>query len=98
MIDKVRQIERDNMIVLLSPMNEVDHLMTIMDVDDNKSCLYEIRFSNKSSQNLIDLFDTENEKRMLQGQSEKRESIHNDLDKLLKQQEDILKKQKRNQP
>jgi hypothetical protein len=98
MIDKVRQIERDNMLVLLSPMNEIDHLMTIMDVDDNKSCLYEIRFSNKSSQNLIDLFDTENEKRMLQGQSEKRESIHNDLDKLLKQQEDILKKQKRNQP
>jgi hypothetical protein len=93
MVNKVRQIERDNMLVLLSPMNEVDHLMTIMDVDDNKSCLYEIRFSNRSSMDLIELFDTENEKRMLLGQSEKRESIHNDLDKLLKQQEDVLRKQ-----
>jgi hypothetical protein len=97
MVNKTRQIERDNMLLILTPMNEVDHLMTIMDVDDHKSCLYEIRFSNKSSQNLIELFDTENEKRMQDGQSEKRNSIHNDLDKLLKQQEDVLKKQKRNQ-
>jgi hypothetical protein len=44
------------------------------------------------------MVDTENEKRMLLGQSEKRESIHNDLDKLLFQQEDVLRKQKRNQP
>lgn len=97
MVNKTRQIERDNMLLILTPMNEIDHLMTIMDVDDHKSCLYEIRFSNKSSQNLIELFDTENEKRMQDGQSEKRNSIHNDLDKLLKQQEDVLKKQKRNQ-
>jgi hypothetical protein len=69
-----------------------------MDVDENKSCLYEIRFGDKSSTVLMDLFDTENEKRMLMGQSEKRESIHNDLDKLLKQQEDVLRRQKRNQP
>jgi hypothetical protein len=98
MVNKIRQIERDNMLIIMSPLNEMDSMMTIMDVDNNKSCLYEIRFGNRSSSNLIELFDTENERRMLLGQSEKRESIHNDLDKLLFQQEDVLRKQKRNQP
>lgn len=98
MVNKIRQIERDNMLIIMSPLNEMDSMMTIMDVDNNKSCLYEIRFGNRSSSTLIELFDTENERRMLLGQSEKRESIHNDLDKLLKQQEDVLKRQKRNQP
>jgi len=98
MINKIRQIEKDNMLVTMTPLNERDSLMTIMDVDENKSCLYEIRFGDKTSIALMDLFDTENERRMLIGQSEKRESIHNDLDKLLKQQEDVLKRQKRNQP
>lgn len=98
MVNKIRQIERDNMLIIMSPLNEMDSMMTIMDVDNNKSCLYEIRFGNRSSSTLIELFDTENERRMLIGQSEKRESIHNDLDKLLFQQEDVLKRQKRNQP
>ena len=98
MVNKIRQIERDNMLIILSPMNEMDCLMTIMDVDDYKSCLYEIRFAQKSALSLMDLFDVENERRMLLGQTEKRDSIHNDLDKLLKQQEEILRKQKRNQP
>jgi hypothetical protein len=98
MVNKIRQIEKDNMLVTMKPMNERDCLMTIMDVDDNKSCLYEIRFGNKSSLALMDLFDIENERRMLLGQSEKRDSIHNDLDKLLKQQDDVLRRQKRNQP
>jgi hypothetical protein len=98
MVNKIRQIERDNMLIIMSPLNEMDSMMTIMDVDNNKSCLYEIRFGNRSSSTLIELFDTENERRMLLGQSEKRESIHNDLDKLLFQQEDVLRRQKRNQP
>lgn len=97
LVNKIRQIEKDNMLIILSPMNEMDCLMTIMDVDDHKSCLYEIRFGQKSSLSLMDLFDVENERRMLLGQTEKRESIHNDLDKLLKQQEEVLRKQKRNQ-
>ncbi len=98
MVNRVRQIEKDNMLILMSQFNEKDYLMTIMDVDEFKSCLYEIRFGEKSAESLTDLFDTENERRMLIGQTEKRESIHNDLDKLLKQQEDVLKKQKRNHP
>ena len=94
MINKTRQIEKDNMLVIMIPLNEMDYAMTIMDVDEFKSCLYEIRFHNKSSEYLIELFDTENERRMLLGQTEKRNSINNDLDKLLKQQEDVMKRQK----
>jgi hypothetical protein len=97
MVNKIRQIEKDNMLIIMSPLNEVDCLLTIMDVDENKSCLYEIRFGQKSALALMDLFDVENERRMLIGQTEKRNSIHNDLDKLLKQQEDVLRRQKRNQ-
>jgi hypothetical protein len=98
MVNKTRQIEKNNMLVILSPLNEMDNLMTIMDVDENKSCLYEIRFGPNTSSDLIELFDMENEVRMKAGQSEKRESIHNDLDKLLKQQEDVLRRHKKNQP
>ena len=95
MVNKIRQVEKDNMVIILSPMNEQDFLMTIMDVDLTKSCLYEIRMGNKNSLNLIDLFDNENEKRMLMGQNEKRNTIQNDLDKLLKQQEEALRIQKK---
>ncbi len=95
MVNKIRQIEKDNMVIILSPMNEQDFLMTIMDVDTTKSCLYEIRMGHKNSLNLIDLFDNENEKRMLMGQKEKRNTIQNDLDKLLKQQEETLRTQKK---
>ena len=95
MVNKIRQIEKDNMVIILTPMNEQDYLMTIMDVDNNKSCLYEIRIGNKNSILLIDLFDNENEKRMLIGQKEKRDTIQNDLDKLLKQQEEVLRVQKK---
>ena len=76
MVNKIRQVEKDNMVIILSPMNEQDFLMTIMDVDSTKSCLYEIRMGNKNSFNLIDLFDNENEKRMLMGQNEKRNTIN----------------------
>ena len=92
MVNKIRQIEKDNMLLILSPINEMDYQMTIMDVDNNKSCLFEISIGGKYSESIIDLFDDENERRMKLGQLEKRESIHNDLDKLLSQQEQTLKK------
>jgi hypothetical protein len=63
-----------------------------MDVDNNKSCLYEIPIYSRISDNLIEVFDNENERRMNLGQSEKRQSIHNDLDKLISQQQESLKR------
>ena len=88
--NRIRQIEKDNMLLILSPINQQDYQLTIMDVDINKSCLYEIPINSKLSENLIDHFDNENEKRMNFGQSEKRQSIHSDLDRLISQQQESL--------
>jgi hypothetical protein len=95
MINRTRQIEKNNMLLILSPINELDYQITIMDVDVNKSCLYEIRAIGKHAESLIEMFDDENERRMNLGQVEKRNSIHNDLDKLLSQQESSLKSRKK---
>jgi len=92
--NRIRQIEKDNMLLILSPINQVDFQLTIMDVDNNKSCLYEIPVQSKFAESLIEIFDTENERRMSIGQIEKRKSIHNDLDKLISQQENALKNKK----
>jgi hypothetical protein len=48
--------------------------MTIIDVDDEKSCLYEIRLADKPAQIVIGSFDVENEKRMKEGEDERRNS------------------------
>jgi hypothetical protein len=90
--NRIRQIEKDNMLLILSPINQLDFQLTIMDVDNNKSCLYEIPIYSRISDNLIEVFDNENERRMNLGQSEKRQSIHNDLDKLISQQQESLKR------
>ena len=80
--NKYRQIGKDNMMIVLSPINAVDYLMTIMDVDNSKSCLYEVRIGQKMSNIIIMAFDTENEKRMRLEEEERRNLIFKDLDKL----------------
>jgi hypothetical protein len=90
--NRIRQIEKDNMLLILSPINQIDYQLTIMDVDSNKSCLYEIPIHSKWAENVIEVFDNENQRRMMSGQIDKRNSIHNDLDKLISQQQDSLKK------
>lgn len=92
LIDRIRQIEKDNMLLILSPINQLDYQLTIMDVDNNKSCLYEIPIHSKFADNVIEVFDDENQRRMMSGQADKRNSIHNDLDKLISQQQDSLKR------
>jgi hypothetical protein len=90
--NRIRQIEKDNMLLILSPINQQDFMLTIMDVDSEKSCLYEVPIHSKYSESLIEIFDSENEKRMTLMQKEKKQSIHNDLDKLIAQQEQVLRK------
>ena len=90
--DKTRHIEKNNLIIILTPMNQLDYLMTIVDGDDSKSCLYEIRIGSKLSSGVITSFDNENERRMKEGEEDKRKTIHSDLDKLLLQEENSLKK------
>jgi hypothetical protein len=63
-----------------------------MDIDDkNKSCVYEIRIGAKLAEGVILSFDNENERRMREGEEERRNSIYNDLDKLLLQEEEALR-------
>ena len=89
--NRIRQVEKDNMLLILSPINQQDYQLTIMDVDNMKSCLYEIPMYSRLAEVLIEVFDDENERRMLEGQLEKKQSIHNDLDKLISQQQEYLK-------
>jgi hypothetical protein len=69
-------------------------MMTIMDVDSTKSCLYEIRIGQKLSEGVISSFDMENERRIKMGEEERRKSIFMDLDKLLLQEEESVRKLK----
>lgn len=87
----IRQIEKNNLLIILSPLNQIDYLMSIIDIDNGKNCIYEIRIGQKLAESVIYLFDQENEKRMKEGEDARRRSIYNDLDKLLSQQ-DISKK------
>ena len=90
--NRMRQIEKDNMLIILFPLNTIDYTMTIIDVDTDKSCLYEIRIESKLAESIISSFDIENERRMKMGEDEKRESIYSDLDKLLLQEEKAVYK------
>ena len=92
--NKTRQIEKNNMLITLSTLSSssIDYQMTIIDVDKDKSCLYEIRLSDRIAQSVITSFDVENERRMKEGEDEKRNSICSDLDKLLLQEEVAVNK------
>ena len=92
--NRIRQIEKDNMVIVLSPINSIDYLMTIIDTDQNKSCLYEIKIGQKLAEGVISSFDNENEKRMRQGEDKRRNLIIKDLDKLLQLEEMSIKPQK----
>jgi hypothetical protein len=92
--NQMRQIEKNSMVIILSPINSIDYLMTIMDIDRSKSCLYEIRIGQKLAESVITAFDNENERRMKLGEEERRDSIMKDLDTLLQQEEMAIKPQK----
>lgn len=89
--NQIRQIEKNNLLIILSPLNQIDYLMSILDIDNGKNCIYEIRIGKKLAEGVISTFDNENEKRMREGEEERRNSIYNDLDKLLLQQEHSIK-------
>lgn len=90
-----RQIEKDNLLIILSPINQLDYLMSIIDgdIDDkgNKNCIYEIRIGPKLATSVVSTFDIENERRMKDSEESRRKFIYNDLDNLLLQEEESLK-------
>jgi hypothetical protein len=97
-INRIRQIEKDSLLITLTPVNQVDYQMVILDANEEKSSLYEIHQSQKSLLELITSFDNENERRMMIGRTRRISQINNDLDKLLKKQGNVPTKQKNDQP
>jgi hypothetical protein len=93
--DGVRQIEKDDIIMIFKPNTDHNYLMTIMHVDDDKKNLYEIHIPNKHSIYVCDIFDLEMNKRMGNAENSKRLIIENDIDRLIEQQETILRNKKK---
>jgi hypothetical protein len=86
----VRQIEKDNVLMMFQPAGNSEYLMTLFDVDDTRRSLYELRIPQKESEFVSDYFDTEMEKRMKKAENNKRSIIETDLDKLLEKEEKLL--------
>lgn len=86
----VRQIEKDNVLMMFQPAGNSEYLMTLFDVDDTRRSLYELRIPQKESEVVSDYFDTEMEKRMKKAENNKRSIIETDLDKLLEKEEKSL--------
>jgi hypothetical protein len=86
----VRQIEKDNVLMMFQPAGNSEYLMTLFDVDDTRRSLYELRIPQKESEVVSDYFDTEMEKRMKKAENNKRSIIETDLDKLLEKEEKLL--------
>jgi hypothetical protein len=91
----IRQIEKDDIIMIFKPNTDQNYLMTIMHVNEDKKNLYEIHIPNKHSIYVCDIFDSEMNKRMTNAENSKRLIIESDIDKLLEQQETILRKKKK---
>lgn len=88
---QIRQIEKDNMMLILSPSGIGESKMIIMDTSSAKSYYYEIKLPDRLSENIILTFDTENESRVLLSEKRKSSLIQDDLDKLIKQEEQSIK-------
>ena len=90
----VRQIEKDNIFIILSPANGSDkYIMTIMDITSERRSLYELNIEGRHANSTCEAFDIEMEKRMNKAQNSKRDLIETDIDKLIQAQDKIIQKQ-----
>lgn len=87
----VRQIEKENLLLVFQHNPSGESVMTIMDINDNNKNIYELNILNRQSNYVCDLFDDEMDKRMSLVESTKRQIIETDLDNLLVVQENLLK-------
>jgi len=88
----IRQIEKDNLLLVFQHNPTGESVMTIMDINETSHNLYELHIPVKNSLYVCDLFDDEMDKRMSDTESKKRFIIESDLDKLLQQEEKNLKR------
>ena len=87
----VRQIEKENLLLVFQHNPSGESVMTIMDINDSSKNIYELNILSKQSIYVCDLFDDEMDKRMSLVESTKREIIETDLDNLLVAQESLLR-------
>lgn len=87
----VRQIEKENLLLVFQHNPGGESVMTIMDINDSSKNIYELNILTKQSNYVCDLFDDEMDKRMSLVESTKRQIIETDLDNLLVVQEGLLK-------
>ena len=87
----VRQIEKENLLLVFQHNPSGESVMTIMDINDSNKNIYELNILNRQSNYVCDLFDDEMDKRMSLVDSTKRQIIETDLDNLLVVQENLLK-------
>lgn len=83
----VRQVEKENIFMILQHGYNSDFILTLMDVTSNRRNLYELRIPIRFAEIATDNFDYELEKRMKRAENNKRIIIETDIDKLLEQQE-----------
>ena len=87
----VRQIEKENLLLVFQHNPSGESVMTIMDINENSKNIYELNILSKQSLYVCDLFDDEMDRRMFMADSAKRHMIETDLDNLVTLQEGKLK-------
>lgn len=93
----VRQLEKDNLLLIFKPSGNNDFIMTIIDITSEKKSVFEIHIPLRHSNDVCDYFDDELDKRMKDTENAKRAIIGDDLDRLLAQEgKDLAYKRRRN--
>lgn len=83
-----RQIEKNTLFITLNPHVGTDaHTMTIMDITNERRCVYELHLDGKSAKDVCQFFDEEMDKRMKKKESIKRSLIETDIDKLIEEEQ-----------
>lgn len=83
----IRQIEKDDVLIIFKPTGNRDYIMTVMYVKGEKTNLYELHIPEKYGNTVCDYFDIEMEKRMNRAENNKRSIIETCIDQLLEQEE-----------
>ena len=90
----IRQIEKENLLLVFQYNPNTYSVMTIMNITDTGKNLYELTRPEKQSIAVCDYFDDEMDRRMSIVESTKRSIIETDLDRLVEQQDSLLKSRK----
>ena len=85
LITKDIHLENSNFLLCLNRMNEVDYLLTIFNINSNRSYMYELALKSNIAQFFIDSFNEENETRLEKTKMVKISLINRDMEKLCNQ-------------